>query len=202
MYKVSKCLQLRAASSFFGGRIVKRLASVIAVVLLAHIGTVNAVAGVTTWNDYGTQSGVACSDFLPTNSQGNNIFSATLSDLSPLWTGSRCQGSKDASKCNGHGSCVNCIGPACPGEQQCGHCFNIRCTRSLDHETSGSCTGNTVKDACPSTHPANYCKVASVPDDEACEASGVNAFDIAITAKSILSSFQGNLNIDIEVTSC
>ncbi|KAK0456482.1 hypothetical protein EV421DRAFT_62902 [Armillaria borealis] len=187
-----------------------RLVSAITFVLLVYVGTVNAVAGVSTWNDYGTQSGVACSGFLPTNSQGNNIFAAALSDLSPLWTGSRCQGSQDASKCNGQGSCINCIGPACPDEQQCGNCFNIRCTGSLDRETSGSCTGNTVKvkivDACPSTHPANYCKIAafggSVPEDEACEASGVNAFDIAITAKSILSSFQGNLNIDIETTSC
>ncbi len=66
------------------------------------------------FTQFGTQSGVACSGisaflsvssllnmrirFLPTNSQGNNIFAAALSDLSPLWTGSMCQGSKDASK--------------------------------------------------------------------------------------------------------
>ncbi|KIJ45613.1 hypothetical protein M422DRAFT_166376, partial [Sphaerobolus stellatus SS14] len=81
---------------------------------------------------------------------------------------------------------------------------------SLDGETSGGCTGKTIKvkiiDACPQTHPANYCKTkafgGTIPDDEACEANGVNAFDIAQTARSALSSFQGNLNIDIESTSC
>lgn len=33
-----------------------------------------------------------------------------MSDLSPLWKGARCEGTMDASKCNGHGSCVNCVG--------------------------------------------------------------------------------------------
>ena len=33
-----------------------------------------------------------------------------MSDLSPLWVGARCEGTMDASKCNGHGSCVNCVG--------------------------------------------------------------------------------------------
>ncbi|KAJ3576675.1 hypothetical protein NP233_g289 [Leucocoprinus birnbaumii] len=89
-------------------------------------------------------------------------------------------------------------------------CFNVRCTGSLDGETRGACTGNTIKvkiiDACPATHPANYCKTAAfggnIPDREACEASGTNALDIATTARSALSSFQGNLNIDIQATSC
>ena len=48
--------------------------------------------------------------FAPTNSQGNAIFAAAMSDLSPLWVGARCEGTMDASKCNGHGSCVNCVG--------------------------------------------------------------------------------------------
>ncbi|KDR69822.1 hypothetical protein GALMADRAFT_214902 [Galerina marginata CBS 339.88] len=178
--------------------------------LLAKVTVVSAAAGVTTFNDYTTQSGVACSGFSPTNSQGNNIFASAMSDLSPLWTGAKCQGSKDASKCNGKGACTNCAGPACPGEQVCGQCFNVKCTGSLDGETSGSCSGKTIKvkiiDACPATHPANYCKTASfggtIPDREACEASGVNALDIATTARSTLSSFKGNLNIDIETTSC
>ncbi|KAK0208330.1 hypothetical protein DFS33DRAFT_1371781 [Desarmillaria ectypa] len=178
------------------------LVSIIAVVLSAHIGIVNAVAGVTTWNDYGTQSGVTCSGvstfFSVLCRLTLSIFAVALNDLSPLWTGSKCQGSKDVSKCNEHESCINCIGPACPGEQQCGHCFTT-CTGSLDRETSESCTGNTVKGdhhhfRCPSTHPVNYCKVAAFGG------GGVNAFDIAITAKSILSSFQGNLNIDNEAS--
>ncbi|KAF8203628.1 hypothetical protein BJ912DRAFT_940546 [Pholiota molesta] len=178
--------------------------------LVSNLGYVNAVAGVTTFNDYGTQSGVACSGFSPNNSQGNGIFAAAMADLSPLWTGAMCSGTKDASKCNGKGACTNCTGPSCAGEQQCGHCFNVKCTSSLDGETSGACSGNTIKvkiiDACPSTHPANYCKTpefgGTVPDREACEASGINALDIATTARSALSSFQGNLNIDIESTSC
>ncbi|GLB35550.1 hypothetical protein LshimejAT787_0211150 [Lyophyllum shimeji] len=173
--------------------------------LISQVTVVNAVAGVTTFNDYGTQSTVACPGFSPSNSQGNGIFAAAMSDLSPLWTGSPCQGTKSASNCNGHGGCINCAGPACPNEQQCGHCFNVRCTGSLDGETSGACSGRTIKvkiiDACPATHPANYCKTAAfggtVPDREACEAVGVNALDIATTARSALSSFQGNLNIDI-----
>ncbi|KAF8168070.1 hypothetical protein B0H34DRAFT_792723 [Crassisporium funariophilum] len=180
------------------------------VTFLNKASVVNAVAGVTTFNDYTTQSGVACAGFSPTNSQGTNTFAAAMADLSPLWTGAKCSGTKDASKCSGHGACTNCAGPACAGEQQCGHCFNVKCTGSLDGETSGACSGKTVKvkivDACPSTHPANYCKTAAfggtIPDREACEASGVNAFDIATTARSTLSSFQGNLNIDIETTTC
>ncbi|KAK0200692.1 hypothetical protein DFS33DRAFT_1386610 [Desarmillaria ectypa] len=177
---------------------------------LAHIAIVSADTGVTTWNDYGTQSSVACSGYSPTNSQGTDIYAAALGDLSPLWTGAVCSGSKDSSKCNGSGSCTDCTGPSCSGMKQCGLCFNIKCTGSLDGETSGSCTGNSVKvkvvDACPSTHPANYCKISafggSVSNNEACEASGVNAFDIATSAKSLLSSFEGNLNISIEATSC
>ncbi|KDQ63726.1 hypothetical protein JAAARDRAFT_75983 [Jaapia argillacea MUCL 33604] len=111
---------------------------------------------------------------------------------------------------NGKGACTNCAGPACPGEQVCGTCYNVKCTGSLDGETSGSCSGNTIKvkivDACPATHPANYCKIpqfgGTINPKEACEASGVNALDIATTARSALSTYKGNLNIDIEATSC
>ena len=35
--------------------------------------------------------------FSPSNSQGNNIFAAAMSDLSPLWVGARCQGTMNAS---------------------------------------------------------------------------------------------------------
>lgn len=52
--------------------------------------------------------------FPPNNSQGNGIFAAAMSDLSPLWIGARCQGTQDASKCDGRGSCVNCIGRKSP----------------------------------------------------------------------------------------
>ncbi|KAI0274671.1 hypothetical protein BC834DRAFT_4368 [Gloeopeniophorella convolvens] len=132
-----------------------------------------------------------------------------MSDLSPLWTGARCQGTMNASNCNGQGTCVNCVGPACPDEQVCGHCFNVRCIGTIDGG-SGACTGNTVKvkiiDACPATHPENYCKIAqfggTIPPQEACEASGVNALDIATTARSLVSTFPGNLAIDIEATTC
>ncbi|KAK7683523.1 hypothetical protein QCA50_013357 [Cerrena zonata] len=182
----------------------------VALSLLTNLTGVLAVSGVTTFNDFNSQSGVACAGFPPNNSQGNGIFAAAMSDLSPLWIGARCQGTQDASKCDGRGSCVNCIGPACPDEQQCGHCFNIRCTGSLDGEVVGSCSGKTIKvkivDACPATHPANYCKIpqfgGTINPREACEASGINAFDIATTARSQLSTFQGNLNIDIEPISC
>ncbi|ETW87362.1 hypothetical protein HETIRDRAFT_99716 [Heterobasidion irregulare TC 32-1] len=177
---------------------------------LAGIATVYAASGVSTFNDYSAQSGVACSGFSPSNSQGNNIFAAAMSDLSPLWVGARCEGTMNASNCNGSGGCINCAGPACPDEEVCGTCFNVKCTGSLDGETSGSCSGNTIKvkiiDACPATHPENYCKIAqfggNIRPQEACEASGVNALDIATTARSSLSSFQGNLNIDIESTPC
>ncbi|RDX54816.1 hypothetical protein OH76DRAFT_1002151 [Lentinus brumalis] len=187
------------------------MARLLAIALaLAHVSSVLAVAGVTTFNDFGTQSNVACAGFGPTNSQGNNIFAAAMSDLSPLWKGARCEGTMDASKCNGHGSCVNCVGPACPDEELCGTCFNVRCTGSLDGEVTGACTANTIKvkivDACPATHPANFCKIpqfgGTIRPQEACEAVGVNALDIATTARSRLSTFQGNLDIDIEPTTC
>jgi len=160
---------------------------------------------VSTFNNFGSQSSVACSGFSPSNSQGTNIFAAALADLSPLWTGPRCEGSMTASDCNGKGSCTDCTGPACPDQGTCGQCFSIKCVSSLSGETSGACTGTTIKvkivDACPATHPENFCKIAefggTVPNDQACEAQGVNAFDIASTARSTLSSFQGNLNIQI-----
>ncbi|KAJ6564168.1 hypothetical protein B0H19DRAFT_942358 [Mycena capillaripes] len=180
------------------------------ITLFDYLPGVNAVAGVTTFNDYTTQSGVACAGFSPVNSQGGGIFSAAMADLSPLWVGARCSGSMNAANCNGRGACVNCAGP---GEQVCGTCFSVRCkycTGSLDGETSGACSGATIKvkiiDACPATHPANYCKIpafgGTIPNDEACEASGTNALDIATTARGALSSFKGNLRIDIESTSC
>ncbi|KAI0747046.1 hypothetical protein C8Q80DRAFT_1104997 [Daedaleopsis nitida] len=186
------------------------LAIVLACLIVANIEPVDAVSGVTTFNDFSTQTNVACSGFGPTNSQGNGIFAAAMSDLSPLWVGARCQGTMDASKCNGRGSCVNCIGPACPDEQVCGRCFNVKCIGSLDGEVVGTCSNRTIKvkivDACPATHPANYCKIpqfgGTIRPQEACEAVGTNALDIATTARSQLSTFQGNLNIDIEPTSC
>ncbi|KAL1943876.1 hypothetical protein VTO73DRAFT_3694 [Trametes versicolor] len=186
------------------------LAIAVVLAVVANIEPAEAVAGVSTFNDFGTQSTVACAGFPPTNSQGGGIFAAAMSDLSPLWQGAKCQGSQDASKCNGRGSCVNCVGPACPDEELCGTCFNVRCTGSLDGETSGACTGKTIKvkivDACPATHPANFCKIpqfgGTIRPIEACEQPGVNALDIATTARSTLSTFQGNLNIDVEPTSC
>uniref|UniRef100_A0A5K1K3T9 Cell surface hydrophobicity-associated protein n=1 Tax=Ganoderma boninense TaxID=34458 RepID=A0A5K1K3T9_9APHY len=181
-----------------------------AIFFASAIGAVGAVAGVSTFNDFTTQTTVACSGFPPTNSQGNAIFAAAMSDLSPLWVGARCEGTMDASKCNGQGSCVDCVGPACPDEELCGTCFNVRCTDSLDGEVTGACTNNVIKvkivDACPATHPANYCKIpefgGNIRPIEACEQPNTNAMDIAVTARSLLSTFQGNLNIDIEATSC
>lgn len=52
--------------------------------------------------------------FNPTNDQGDGIFASAMSDLSPLWVGARCEGSMDASKCTGTGTCTNCIGRMCP----------------------------------------------------------------------------------------
>jgi len=178
--------------------------------ILVSASVALAVSGVTTFNNYDSQGGVACSGFTSANNQGNSIFAAAMADGSPLWTGPKCQGTKDASKCSGKGACTNCTGPACPNEGQCGKCFNVKCISSISGETSGACSGKTIKvkviDACPQTHPENYCKTpefgGTVPDNQACEANGVNALDIATTARSQLSTFQGNLNIDIETTSC
>ncbi|KIJ45612.1 hypothetical protein M422DRAFT_166116, partial [Sphaerobolus stellatus SS14] len=97
---------------------IKMLSSILWLSLSATVAL--AATGVTTFNNYDSQGGVACSGFTSSNSQGNNIFAAALADGSPLWTGAKCQGSKDASKCNGKGACTNCTGPACPNEGQCG----------------------------------------------------------------------------------
>ncbi|TDL25771.1 hypothetical protein BD410DRAFT_837233 [Rickenella mellea] len=172
----------------------------------ASVSTVYGASGITTFNDYGTQTGVACSGYKPTNSQGSNIYAAAIGDLSPVWTGPKCQGSLDPKKCNGHGGCTNCAGPACPGQGTCGKCFNIKCTGPLNGETSGKCSGKTVKvkvvDACPSEHPLNYCKTpafgGTTPALGSCEAPGVNQFDIATSARAALSSYKYNLYIDIE----
>ncbi|KAJ7145574.1 hypothetical protein C8R44DRAFT_972645 [Mycena epipterygia] len=185
------------------------VSAVLGITFFSYLPGVNAVAGVTTFNDYTTQSGVACAGFSPVNSQGGGIFSAAMADLSPLWVGSRCTGSMNAANCNGHGACVNCLLVRMNWSVGLASTSNAS-TGSLDGETSGACSGATIKvkiiDACPATHPANYCKIAAfggtIPNDEACEASGTNALDIATTARSALSSFQGNLKIDIESTSC
>ena len=72
------------------------VSAALGIALSGYLTGVNAVAGVTTFNDYTTQSGVACAGFSPVNSQGNGIFSAAMADLSPLWVGSRCTGSMNA----------------------------------------------------------------------------------------------------------
>ncbi|KAL7283997.1 hypothetical protein ACG7TL_001270 [Trametes sanguinea] len=141
------------------------VSAALALAIVANIEVAEAVAGVSTFNDFSTQTTVACAGFPPTNSQGNGIFAAAMSDLSPLWQGATCQGTMDASKCNGQGSCVNCVGLL---------------QRYMLPEFGGT-----------------------IRPIEACEQPGVNALDIATTARSALSTFQqGNLNIDIEQTSC
>ncbi|KAF8142612.1 hypothetical protein K438DRAFT_1994779 [Mycena galopus ATCC 62051] len=86
------------------------VSAALGIALFGYLPGVDAVAGVTTFNDYTTQSGVACAGFSPVNSQGGGIFSAAMADLSSLWVGSRCTGSMNAANCNGHGACVNCVG--------------------------------------------------------------------------------------------
>ncbi|KAJ7776252.1 hypothetical protein B0H16DRAFT_1712634 [Mycena metata] len=168
------------------------VSAALGITLFGYLPGVNAVAGVTTFNDYTTQSGVACAGFSPVNSQGGGIFSAAMADLSPLWSIEETLHRQRMNWSVGLASMSNAS------------------TGSLDGETSGACSGATIKvkiiDACPATHPANYCKIAAfggtIPNDEACEASGTNALDIATTARGALSSFKGNLRIDIESTSC
>lgn len=117
----------------------------------------------------------------------------------------------------------------------CRPCFTVlikyRFYSILGHSTLTSgdtsvCTGKTVIvkiiDACPSTHPANFCKNAryvravipfhhsasdmnfmnrfggQIRQEGTCTAPGVNAIDVAETARSILSTSRDNLNIDIE----
>ncbi|KIJ60470.1 hypothetical protein HYDPIDRAFT_170234 [Hydnomerulius pinastri MD-312] len=178
--------------------------------LLSAVVGVVADSGIATFNNYDAQGGVACPGFPSSNNQGNGIYAAALGDLSPLWTGPKCAGSINGSNCNGSGGCINCTGPSCSGEGQCGNCFSITCAGSADGETSGSCSGQSVKvkvvDACPSSHPENYCKLSqfggNVPANQCCEAAGVNAFDIATSAQSILSSYKYNININIQAVSC
>ena len=68
--------------------------TLVALLSIAGPGVLASVPGVATFNDYTTQSGVACGQFGfgPQNDQGNGIFSAALGDLSPLWTGPKCSG--------------------------------------------------------------------------------------------------------------
>ncbi|CDO71196.1 hypothetical protein BN946_scf184845.g67 [Trametes cinnabarina] len=110
------------------------LVAVLALVIVTDIEVADAVVRVSLFNDvlmyvrsldlsgvvddmfpaqFDTQTTVACAGFPPTNSQGNGIFAAAMSDLSPLWQGATCQGIMVASKCNGHGSCVDCVGRGC-----------------------------------------------------------------------------------------
>ncbi|KAF8181764.1 hypothetical protein K438DRAFT_1976062 [Mycena galopus ATCC 62051] len=147
------------------------ISAALGIALFGYLPGVDAVAGVTTFNDYTTQSGVACAGFSPVNSQGGGIFSAAMADLSPLWVGSRCTGSMNALTATATEPALIVLAVEYfprelfaliqldVGKASCR-------TGSLDGETSGACSGATIKvkiiDACPATHPANYCKIASV----------------------------------------
>ncbi|EGO28555.1 hypothetical protein SERLADRAFT_380380 [Serpula lacrymans var. lacrymans S7.9] len=105
-----------------------------AVQLLSALLVVGAqTAGVATFNDYDDQGGVACPGFTSTNSQGNGVYAAAMGDLSPLWTGPECTGSISGSNCDNSGGCLDCTGPSCSGEGQCGSCYQITCMDCYFH---------------------------------------------------------------------
>ncbi|TDL25770.1 hypothetical protein BD410DRAFT_801110 [Rickenella mellea] len=182
-------------------------AYLIAVSVLASICAVKAASGITTFNDYGTQSGVACgSGYKPTNSQGNGIYAAdpNVKDLEMLASATVTVAATTVLDQHAQARVpVENATTSNVGVMQSHFASLLKMifkgTGSLDGETSGKCSGKTIKvkvvDACPSTHPENYCKIkafgGSIPDYGACEASGTNAFDIATTARGALSSYLG-----------
>src|ERR1700689_1773776 len=54
----------------------------------------------------------------------SGTYGAALSDLSPLWTGGKCDGYVDTSKCNGQNPISGYSGPACP-KDTCGKCYKV-----------------------------------------------------------------------------
>ncbi len=107
----------------------------------------------------------------------SGTYGAALSDLSPLWSGGKCSGSIDTSKCSGQNPIGGYSGPACP-KTTCGKCYKV-CNKGGYGGAIvggvGNCITVNIIDACPSSSAFNYCKT-SVPADERCGANGVNQY--------------------------
>ncbi|CZR67284.1 uncharacterized protein PAC_17183 [Phialocephala subalpina] len=140
------------------------------VIALTALAT-TALADIATFNNYASQGNTVCGP----KSGSSGTYGAALSDLSPLWSGAKCSGSIDTSKCSGQNPIGGYSGPACP-KTTCGKCFKVCNKGGYGGATVGgvgNCITVDIIDACPSSSAYNYCKT-SVPADERCGASGVN----------------------------
>lgn len=197
--------------------------ALLTVTALAINSVTASVNGVATFNPYVNQPHVSCNG--ETNQVVNGVYPAAIADLSPdLWHGAPCEyggnGPKTAESkfCNGSGGTSSLFqtelhgyGPSCP-QTNCGKCYLIKCIGTQDVGAVGRCSGRSVKvkavDSCPHLDPQNYCKNAPyaksniIGRSESCTASGLNALDVDERARSLLSTYKGNLKISISGTSC
>jgi hypothetical protein len=163
-----------------------------------------ASSGVATFNNYASQSNPDCGP----KTGVSGTYGAAIGDLSPIWSGAKCSGSIDTSKCNGQNPISGYSGPSCP-TTTCGKCYKVCNTGGYGGASVGgvgNCIIVDIIDACPSESAYNYCKT-SVPAAERCGASGTNALDIDESAYKALtgsswSSSSPNLDISIASSSC
>lgn len=181
------------------------MATKLLVLVPLFVQTIAAYSGVATFNNYAAQSNTVCG---PKSGQ-SGTYGVAIGDLSPnAWSGARCSGSIDYSKCNGQNPVAGYVPPSCP-KTTCGECFKI-CNAGGYGGASvggvGNCIIAQVIDACPSESAQNYCKT-NVPADERCGSSSTNSFDLDISAYRALtgvswSSGQPNLKINVSPSSC
>ncbi|KAF1343786.1 hypothetical protein BDV97DRAFT_402756 [Delphinella strobiligena] len=162
-------------------------------------------SGVATFNSYAAQSNTVCGS----KSGTSGTYGVAIGDLSPdIWTGDKCSGSIDTSKCDGQSPVSGYVAPSCP-TTTCGKCFKVCNTGGYDGASVGgvgNCVTVQVIDVCPSESAQNFCKT-DVPAAERCGSSSTNSLDIDESAYKELtgtawSSSVANLAVSIESASC
>ena len=100
----------------------------------------------------------------------------------------------------GSGSCTGGTGALCPGQQNCGQCYNIKCNPYNSNSYSYHCNTDAVAkvmvvDACPSS---------TNPSCAAATNAGLNHFDISPQALTMLTGTteSGYISIQWQRTPC
>ncbi|KAK3670157.1 hypothetical protein LTR78_010004 [Recurvomyces mirabilis] len=174
--------------------------SILAIAALLSTAQAATYSGVATFNDYAAQSNTVCGP----KSGVSGTYGVALGDLSPnIWSGSKCSGSINSSKCNGQLPVSGYSGPACP-TTTCGECFRV-CNKGGYGGAFiggvGNCVIANVIDVCPSESAYNFCKT-DVPAAERCGTSSTNSIDLDESAYSALTgeSFGSGPNLLVSIT--
>ena len=140
-----------------------------------------------TFNDYSTQSSVACGTN-PGDNPSLDLYMAAASDNSAdLFQGGCNYSSQDTAMDMSQCSAVQAgtyHGPACHNGL-CGHCFNV--TNSPSPGAGGPSIVVKIIDACPKYHAANYCKTDALgyTAEDRCAADD-DHLDVSINARQAI----------------